>query len=146
MDEQCEFLHRMDVEALFQQINFRYEWDVDTIFFSFNYSSSLLHFRISCKDSPPRLLRMFLRPPTKFRQSLSNFSAIPCELFGNTLRALFLKSRDFFWYCEIFLPNTRGPLRCLLYKEIFNLPLYLCGFDEYVDKAITRCHGRLISN
>ena len=115
-------------------------------FFSFNYSSSLFYFRISCKDSPPRLLRVFLRPPTKFRQSLSNFSAIPFELFGNTLRALFLKNRDFFWYCEIFFPNTRGPLRCLLYKEIFNLPLYLCGFDEYVDKAITRCHGRFISN
>ena len=45
-------------------------------------------------------------PPAKFRQSLSNFSAIPCELFGNTLRALFLKNRDFLWYKEIVLPNT----------------------------------------
>ena len=50
---------------------------------------------------------MFLRPPTKFRQSLANFSAIPCEPCS-------LKNRDFFWYCEIFLPNTWGPLGCLL--------------------------------
>ena len=41
-------------------------------------------------------------------------SAIPCVLFGNTLRALFLQSRDFFCYGEIFLPNTQGPLGCLL--------------------------------
>ena len=41
-------------------------------------------------------------------------SAIPCVLFGNPLRALFLKNRDFFCYGEIFVPNTRGPLGCLL--------------------------------
>ena len=44
----------------------------------------------------------------------SEVSAIPCVLFGNPLRALFLKNRDFFCYREIFLPNTRGPLGCLL--------------------------------
>ena len=67
------------------------------------------HFRISCKDSALRLLRVFLRPPNEV-------SATPCVLFGNTLRALFLKNGDFFCYGEIFLPNTRGPraLGCLL--------------------------------
>jgi len=73
----CEFLHRMDVDAIFQQINLRYEWaiwvsailtlnriDVDMIFFfSFNYSSSL-----STSESR-----------AKTRQYLANFSAIPCE-------------------------------------------------------------------
>ena len=44
------------------------------------------------------------------RQSL----AILFVLFGNPLRALFLKNRDFFCYGEIFVPNTRGPLGCLL--------------------------------
>ena len=57
---------------------------------------------------------MFLQRLAKFRQSLANFSAIPRELFGNTLRALFLKNREFFCYGEIFLPNTRGSLGCLL--------------------------------
>ena len=49
-------------------------------------------------------------------------SAIPCELFGNPLRtfrqyiasSVLEKSRFFFCYCQIFLPNTRGPLGCLL--------------------------------
>ena len=36
-------------------------------------------FKNSYKDSAPRLLRVFLRPPTKFRQYLATFSAIPCE-------------------------------------------------------------------
>ena len=44
----------------------------------------------------------------------SEVSAIPCVLFGNPSRALFLKNRDFFCYGEIFVPNTRGPLGCLL--------------------------------
>ena len=48
IDEQCDFLDRMDFDAIFQQINLRYEWairvsailtlnrmDVDMIFFSF---------------------------------------------------------------------------------------------------------------
>ena len=58
--------------------------------------------------------RLFSQTPLSVSSTLSEVSAIPCELFGNTLRALFLKNRDFFWYCEIFLPNTRGPLGCLL--------------------------------
>ena len=44
----------------------------------------------------------------------SEVSAIPCALFGNPLRTLFLKNRDSFCYGEIFVPNTRGPLGCLL--------------------------------
>ena len=38
----------------------------------------------------------------------------PQRSFGNPLRTLFLKNRDFFSYSEIFVPNTRGPLGCLL--------------------------------
>ena len=45
-----------------------------------------------------------LRPPARIRQSLAYFSAIPCEPC----------SRYFFCYGEIFLPNMRGPLGCLL--------------------------------
>ena len=37
----------------------------------------------------------------------------PQRGFGNPLRALFLKNRDFFCYGEILVPNTRGPLGCL---------------------------------
>ena len=33
---------------------------------------------------------------------------------GCTLRALFMKNREVFYNGEIFLPNTRGPLGCLL--------------------------------
>ena len=74
-------------------------------FFSFKYS---LPFPVqNLPDSPPRLLRVFLRPPSEVLE-------IPWELFGNTLRALFLKNRDFFCYGAIFLPNTRGPIGCLL--------------------------------
>ena len=58
--------------------------------------------------------RLRSQTPSSVSSSPNEVSAIPCELFGNTLRALFLKNRDFFWYCEIFLPNTRGPLGCLL--------------------------------
>ena len=83
-DEQCEFLHRMDVNM---------------IFFSFNYGSSL-----STSES---------RAKTPLPDSFECFFDLQ-RSFGNTLRALFLKNRDFFWYCEIFLPNTRGPLGCLL--------------------------------
>ena len=88
--------------------------DDDMIFFFSFLQLFPFHFRISGKNSAPRLLRVFLRPPTKFRQYLANFSVIPCELFSNTLRAQLLKNRVFFWYCEIFFPNTRGPLGCLL--------------------------------
>ena len=53
-------------------------------------------------------------PSTSVSSTPNEVSAIPCELFGNTLRALFLKNRDFFCYGETFLPNTQGPLGCLL--------------------------------
>ena len=75
-------------------------------FFSFNYSSSLSTSESRAKTPLPDSFECFFDP--------NEVSAIPCELFGNTLRALFLKNRDFFWYCEIFLPNTRGALGCLL--------------------------------
>ena len=84
-DEQCEFLHRMDVDAIFQQINLRYEWaiwvsanstlnrmDVDMIFFSFSYSSSL-SISESCADSAPRLLRVFFDPQRSFGNPLRTF-------------------------------------------------------------------------
>ena len=71
--------------------------DVDMIFNSFNYSSSLS--TSESRDSAPRLLRVFFDPQLSF---------------GNPLPALFLKNQDFFCYGEIFLPNTRGPLACLL--------------------------------
>ena len=38
----------------------------------------------------------------------------PQQSFGNPLRALFLKNRDFFCYGEIFFAYTWGPLVCLL--------------------------------
>ena len=52
--------------------------------------------------------------PSSVSSTPNNVSAIACVLFGNTLRALFLKNRDFFCYGEILLPNTWGPLGCLL--------------------------------
>ena len=58
--------------------------------------------------------RLRSQTPSSVSSTPNEVSAIPYELFGNTLRALFLKNRDFSWYCEIFLPNTRGPLVCLL--------------------------------
>ena len=58
--------------------------------------------------------RLRSQTPSSVSSTPNDVSAITCELFGNTLRALFLKNRDFLWYCEIFLPNTRGPLGCLL--------------------------------
>ena len=58
--------------------------------------------------------RLRSQTPSSVSSTPNEVSAIPCELFGNTLRALLLKNRDFFWYCEIFLPNTWGPLGCLL--------------------------------
>ena len=54
--------------------------------------------------------RLRSQTPSSVSSTPNEVSAIPCKLFGNPLRALFLKNRDFFWYCEIFLPNTRGPL------------------------------------
>ena len=91
------------------------------VFFSFKYSSFLFTLEPRAKTPLPDSFECFFDPQRSFgnplqtfRQSLANFSAIPCELFSNTLRALFLKNRDFFCYDEIFLPNTREALGCLL--------------------------------
>ena len=101
--------------------------DVDMIFF-FHLNTALgafpFHFRISCKDSAPRLLRVFRRPPAKFRQSLAYFLAIPCEPC----------SRSFFCYGEIFLPNMRGPLGCLLGFWLFGPKP--CGSKNNLSKFI----------
>ena len=74
--------------------------DVDMIFFKilFKYSSSL-----STSELPSQT-------PSSVSSTPSEVSAIPCVLFGNTLRALFLKNRDFFCYSEIFLPKGGFPL------------------------------------
>ena len=71
--------------------------DVDMIFFHL----------ITALPFPLQNLVQRLRSqtPSSVSSTPNEVSAIPCELFGNTLRALFLKNRDFFWYCEIFLPN-----------------------------------------
>ena len=58
--------------------------------------------------------RLCFQTPSSVSSTPNEVSGIPFVLFGNTLRALFLKNRDFFCYGEIFLPNTRGPLGCLL--------------------------------
>ena len=60
--------------------NFNSKSDGRRYDFFFHLNTAVpFHFKILCKDSAPRLLRVFLRPPTKFRQSLAYFSAIPCE-------------------------------------------------------------------
>ena len=74
----------MDVDAIFQQINLRYEWaiwvsailtlnrmDVDMIFFSFNYSSSLSTSQSQAKTPLPDSVDCSSTP--------SEVSAIPCE-------------------------------------------------------------------
>ena len=74
--------------------------DVDINFFSFKYS-----FPLSTSES---------RAKTQLPDSFECFFD-PQRSFGNPLRALFLKNRNFFCYGEIFLPNTRGPLGCPLW-------------------------------
>ena len=69
------------------------------IFLSFNCSSSFSLSESRAKTPLPVSFECFFDP----RRS-----------FGNPLRALFLKYRDFFCYSEIFFSNTRGPLECLL--------------------------------
>ena len=51
------------------------------------------------KNSAPRILRVFIRPPANFRQSFAS---------------RFLQNRDFSCYGEISVRITRGPLGCLL--------------------------------
>ena len=45
------------------------------------------------KDSAPKILRMFIRPPANFRQSFAYFSANLCELFSPKSR-FFLKGPE----------------------------------------------------
>ena len=52
--------------------------------------------------------------PSSVHWTPSEVSAIPCVLFGNTLRALFFKNRDFFLLRRNNPVYTRGPLGCLL--------------------------------
>ena len=67
-------------------------------FFSFNYSSSLSTSESRAKIPPPDSFECFFDPQRSF---------------GNPLRALFLKNRDFFLVLWNFPPNTREPLGCL---------------------------------
>ena len=113
----------MDFDAIFQQINIRYQraqWvsailtlnrmDVDMISF---HSNTALPFPV--QNLVQRLRSQTPSTPSEVSAiPCELFGNIPCELFGNTLRALYLKNRDFFCYGETFLPNTRGPLGCLL--------------------------------
>jgi len=64
------------------------------------------HFRISCKDSAPTLLRVFFDPQRSFGN--------PLRTFRQYVASPVLEKSRFFCYGEIFLPNTRGPLGCLL--------------------------------
>ena len=73
----------------------RYDFSTNKL----KYSSYLYTSEPRGKDSAPRILRVFIRPPAKFRQSFAS--------------PVLEKSR-FFCYGEIFLPNTQGPLGCLL--------------------------------
>ena len=94
------------------------------IFFSFNYSSSLSTSQSQAKTPLPDSFECSSTP--------SEVSAIPCVLFGNTFRALFLNNRNFFCYAEISVPNTQGPLACLLMLSNY-LPYvnWSCKLDEY---------------
>ena len=67
--------------------------------FSFKDSSSLSSSESRAKTPLPDSFECFFDPQRSF---------------GITFRALFLKKRDFFCSGETFLPNTQGPLGCLL--------------------------------
>ena len=80
----------------FRNFNSGLQYDFSTNEFKYiSYLSPL-------QNSPPRLLRVFIRPPAKFRQSLAYFSAIPCE-------PCFSEIEIFFCYGEIIL-SIRGDL------------------------------------
>ena len=112
----------MDVDAIFQQINWQYEWAMS--FCNFNCKSDGRRYEfffhlITALPIPLQNLvqRLCSQTPWSVSSTPHKVSTIPCKRFGNTLRALFMKNRDFFWYCEIFLPNTWGPLGCLLWPS-----------------------------
>ena len=74
----------------------------------------------------------------------SEVSAIPCVLFGNPLRALSLKNRDFFCYGEIFVPNRRGPRGCLL--GFWPRRPKPCGGNNYLTSYMTNYVTRYLTS
>ena len=88
--------------------------------------------------------RLRSQTPSSVSSTPNEVWAIPCEVFGNTLRALFLKSRDFFWYYEIFLPNTRGSLGCLL--GFWPSGPKPCGGNKSVTANFSRLFERVMFN
>jgi len=78
-------------------------------FCSFNSKSTSVRFFFHLNTPLPFPLHSLvqrLRSQTPSRVSLTpnKVSAIPCVLFGNTLRALFLKNQDFFLLQKNFSP------------------------------------------
>ena len=108
----------MDVDAIFQQINLTI-WMSYMSFCNFNSKSDghmvFFHF-ITALPFPLQNLVQSLRSQTPWSVSSTPQRSFgnPLRTFRQTLRALFLKNRDFLCYSEIFLRNTRGPLGCLL--------------------------------
>ena len=111
----------MDFDAIFQQVNLRYMSYMSfcnlnskldgrryDFFFSFKYSCSLSTSKSCAKTPLPDSFECFLDPQRSFGNPLRTFRQYLAS------PGLFLKNRDFFCYGEIFLPNTRGPLGCLL--------------------------------
>ena len=73
------------------------------LFCSFEYSSSLSTSESRAKTPLPDSFECLSTP--------SEVSAILCVLFGDPLRALFLKNPDFFCCREIFVSNTARTIR-----------------------------------
>jgi len=86
IDEQWDFLNRMDLVAIFQQINLQYQWtiwvsavltlnrlDVCTIFFSFKYTSSLSTSQSCAKTPLPDSIACFFDPQQSFGNPLCTF-------------------------------------------------------------------------
>ena len=123
---------------IFQQINLQYQWairvsailtlnrlDVCMIFFFHLYTP--LPFPLQSL-----VQRLPSQTPSRVSLTPNKVSAIPCVLFGNTLRAPFSKNQDFFRYSKIFLPNMRGPLRCLL----ISISISPCGVLAQMAKTL----------
>ena len=117
IDEQCEFPQfnsRSDgFDAIFRQINLRYQWAIwvsATLTLDFDMTSqqmSLIKAPIfPLQNSAPTLLRVFIRPPAKFRQSHAYFSAIPWSPVVEKSRFFLLRRNN--------PAYTRRPLGCLL--------------------------------
>ena len=113
----------MDFDEIFQQINLRYQRAIwDSAILTLNRMNVDIYFLIvviyinTALPFPLQNIVQRLRSYTTSSvfSTPSEVSAILCILFGNPLRALFLKNRDSFCYSEIFGPNMREPLGCLL--------------------------------